>query len=270
MNNGYLPMYIHKRLTFEIDLRMRAEIVIQKRSLHNGVIRHVCFQLSELVWTGLCAFSRKNISYCHLHFMRMIAYQCLWESMRVLLHLTIIVIHLTTYKIIKKNVKLSHRGGGGSTQTKHIQFKDFKNSRESYTCTIFIIFWQWIAYQTHLCHLWVNILLNNENTPLCDHLSIAETGWPIVKLEVSNKCPPLTESGLTLRFSFYNVLCQTLIFFLSKHVIPMPTKWTNHVIASTSCVPSIFRLSHQVLMTIKKLGVYWPTRSVNNLFRIYI
>lgn len=49
MNNGYLPMYIHKRLTFEIDLRMRAEIVIQKRSLHNGVIRHVCFQLSELV-----------------------------------------------------------------------------------------------------------------------------------------------------------------------------------------------------------------------------
>lgn len=49
MNNGFLPMRIHNRLTFEVDLRICAGIDIQKKSLQNEVTRQVCLQLFELI-----------------------------------------------------------------------------------------------------------------------------------------------------------------------------------------------------------------------------
>lgn len=33
MSNGYLPMYIHKRLTFDVELRICAGTVIWKKKL---------------------------------------------------------------------------------------------------------------------------------------------------------------------------------------------------------------------------------------------
>lgn len=45
MINGDLPMHLDKRLTFEVALRMCAEIVFQKTSINNEVTRQVCLQL---------------------------------------------------------------------------------------------------------------------------------------------------------------------------------------------------------------------------------
>lgn len=56
MNNGDLPMRIHKRLTFKVHLRMCTGIIIQKSSMQDEVIRQVCLQL----FGGFCAVNRKK------------------------------------------------------------------------------------------------------------------------------------------------------------------------------------------------------------------
>lgn len=60
MNNGYVPMHIHKRLTFKVEFRMCTEMMTQKRSLQNDVTRQICIQLFETILTWLCAFNGKK------------------------------------------------------------------------------------------------------------------------------------------------------------------------------------------------------------------
>lgn len=74
MINGDLPMHLDKRLTFEVALRMCAEIVFQKTSIKNEVTR--LFTIVLIYITGFCAVNRKNIRYCRLLFIRMAEYRC--------------------------------------------------------------------------------------------------------------------------------------------------------------------------------------------------
>lgn len=82
----------------------------------------------------------------------------------------------------------------------------------------------------------------------------------VVTHEVSNTC------GLHYRISFQNAICQICFsfFFLSKHVIRLPTDGPRNRV-DILCMTKI-SLSHNI----SKLSVYWLTRWINNLHKIYI
>lgn len=52
-------MHIFKRLTFEVDLRKCAVIVIQKSGMENKATQQVYLALFKFIQTGVCAVSEK-------------------------------------------------------------------------------------------------------------------------------------------------------------------------------------------------------------------